>query len=248
MRPQSDFDLVRQLAAAGNNDSEIARLAAIPRSTVRDWRSGRRDTTDRRGVGARLDCLRTHDYALESPSDYSYLLGLYLGDGYIALSGRVWKLRITMDSQYEGIIREACGAMESLMVGQQAHKLQRKTRCVEISMYSKHWPCYFPQHGPGRKHERDVSLELWQQELVDQAPESLVRGLIHSDGCRVVTLDRGVASVRYHFKNRSEDIKRLFCATLDTLAVSWTRPSEDQVAIYRKASVARLDQFVGPEC
>ena len=196
------------------------------------------------GIGA--DCVN-HDYSQLPPSEYAYLLGLYLGDGYIARSRSTWKLRITMDSQHEEIIGEACRAMEMLMKNQRAHRLQRKTRCVEISMYSKHWPCLFPQHGPGRKHQREIGLEAWQQKLVDQAPERFIRGLIHSDGCRMATLDRGVRSVRYHFKNRSEDIKRLFCGTLDALGVRWTRPCDTQIAIYRKASVARLDQFVGPK-
>jgi hypothetical protein len=36
----------------------------------------------------------------------------------------------------------------------------RKTneRCLEVYSFSKHWPCLFPQHGPGRKHERKIQL------------------------------------------------------------------------------------------
>lgn len=75
-----------------------------------------------------------------------------------------------------------------------------------------------------------------------------LRGLIHSDGCRVVANDRGVMSVRYHFSNRSEDIKGLFCGSLDQLEIPWTRPSPYQVAVYRKAATARLDEFIGPKC
>ena len=75
----------------------------------------------------------------------------------------------------------------------------------------------------------------------------LVRGLIHSDGCRVVANDRGVASVRYHFSNLSEDIKRIYCDALDRLGIPWTRPSHRDIAVYRKAATARLDEFVGPK-
>jgi hypothetical protein len=49
--------------------------------------------------------------------------------------------------------------------------------CVEVSRYSKHWPCLFPQHGPGGKHARRIALEPWQQTLVDQATEEFVLGL-----------------------------------------------------------------------
>jgi hypothetical protein len=79
------------------------------------------------------------------------------------------------------------------------------------------------------------------------ATEEFIRGLIDSDGCRVVANDRGVRSVRYHFSNRSDDIRGLFCAALDALEISWTRPSKYVIAVYRKAAVARLDEFVGPK-
>jgi hypothetical protein len=52
---------------------------------------------------------------------------------------------------------------------------------------------------------------------------------------------------RYLFSNRSEDIKKLFCDSCDALGIRWTRPSDTQIAIYRKASVAILDEFVGPK-
>jgi hypothetical protein len=83
--------------------------------------------------------------------------------------------------------------------------------------------------------------------MVDRDPRPFIRGLIHSDGCRVVANDRGVASVRYHFSNLSGDIKRLYCKSLDALGVQWTRPCAKQIAVYRKASVAILDTFVGPK-
>lgn len=49
----------------------------------------------------------------------------------------------------------------------------------------KHWPCLLPQHGPGRKHERPIRLEDWQTEVVEAFPADFLRGLFHSDGCRV---------------------------------------------------------------
>jgi hypothetical protein len=92
-------------------------------------------------------------------------------------------------------------------------------------MYWNHWPCLFPQHGPGRKHDRRIQLEAWQEAIVERNREPLVKGLIESDGCRVVANDRGLRSVRYHFSNRSEDIKQLYCESLDALGIRWTRPS-----------------------
>ena len=123
----------------------------------------------------------------------------------------------------------------------------KRVGCVDVSLFSKHWPCLLPQHGPGMKHTRPIALEPWQQALVDQATEEFVLGLIHSDGCRVVANDRGVMSIRYHFSNMSEDIHGLFTAALDKLGIPWTRSSKKIVSIYRKAATARLDEFVGPK-
>jgi hypothetical protein len=34
----------------------------------------------------------------------------------------------------------------------------------------KHGPCLFPQHGPGRKHDRPIVLEEWQTDVVRACP------------------------------------------------------------------------------
>jgi hypothetical protein len=43
-----------------------------------------------------------------------------------------------------------------------------------------------PQHGAGTKHERSIKLAAWQLQITRTHPEQLIRGLIHSDGCRFV--------------------------------------------------------------
>lgn len=244
-RHKHDFQAVLQHIAAGDNDCQIARLTSVPRSTVRDWRAGRYRTSSRKGFHNEV-C--GHDFEGLPAREYSYLLRMYLGDGYIAKHRRVYRLRISCDDHYPDIIQECRLAMNALMPGQSAYILERKpSHGVEVSMFSKHWPCLFPQHGPGRKHERLIRLEPWQRRIVERETRSFLRGLLHSDGCRVVANDRGVRSVRYHFSNRSEDIKELFCEALDQLGIPWTRPSHRDIAIYRKAAVARLDRFVGPK-
>ena len=82
-------------------------------------------------------------------------------------------------------------------------------------------------------------------------PRLFLRGLIHSDGCRIVAVERKGSyvrhAVRYAFSNLSEDILGLFAQACDVVGVDYTRPSYKQIAIYRKDSVARLDEFIGPE-
>lgn len=244
MRSTEDFETVERLIAAGLNDCAIARQTGIPRCTVRDGRL--RPQIRPRPVGTSV-CGVLHEFDVLPAAAYSYLLGLYLGDGCISRHPRAWRLRIVLDDKYPRIIDRCREAMDALMPGQQAATLRRPNNCTEVSLYSKHWPCLLPQHGPGKKHLRPIRLEPWQEVLVKQATEEFIRGLIESDGCRVVANDRGVRSVRYHFSNRSDDIRALFCAALDELGIPWTRPRWFEVAIYRKAAVARLDEFVGPK-
>ncbi|MGI8414572.1 MAG: transcriptional regulator, partial [Solirubrobacteraceae bacterium] len=92
-----------------------------------------------------------------------------------------------------------------------------------MSCYSKIWPCLFPQHGPGKKHERPIVLAEWQQELIDRCPEQLVHGLIHSDGCRFQNTGRCNWSwPRYAFAQTSDDIRDIFCRACDRLGLRWT--------------------------
>ena len=246
VRSAEEFDAVQRLIATGMNDRAIARQTGIPRRTVCDWRYCGLQVRARVLAGSAA-CRMEHDFATLPPGPYCYLLGLYLGDGCISRNRRVWRLRITLDKKYPGIIERCRVAIDAVFPGQQASILPRDYGCVDVSHYSRHWPCLFPQHGPGTKHLRPIRLEPWQQVLVEQATEEFIRGLIESDGCRVVANDRGVRSVRYHFSNRSEDILGLFSGALDQLGIPWTRPSRYGIAVYRKAAVARLDEFVGPK-
>lgn len=194
-----------------------------------------------------------HDVSQLPAGPYAYLLGLYLGDGYISAGRRgVWCLRVTLDSAYPGIIDECCAALEAIFPSKTARRgARRNSRCVDVSMWSKHWPCFFPQHGPGRKHLRPIFLAPWQEGIVEANRKPFVRGLIHSDGTRIIATERKGSYVRraprYAFSNMSEDIKRLFCESCNALGVRWTRPSHCQIAIYRKESVSLLDEFVGPK-
>jgi hypothetical protein len=242
MRSAEQFDAAKRLITAGLNDCAIARQIGVPRTTVRDWR--RRPAILSRDLGA--PCGVAHDFSRLPAAAYCYVLGMYLGDGSISRNRQVWRLRITLDKTYPAIIDRCRKAIEVLMPGQRTGIVQR-VGCVDVSLHSKHWPCLFPPHGPGRKHTRRIALEPWQQVLVDQATEEFILGLIHSDGCRVVANDRGVMSIRYHFSNRSEDIHGLFTAALDVLDIPWTRSTKYIVSVYRKAATARLDEFVGPK-
>lgn len=251
MRPEAEFGSAMMLVRRGHSDAEVERRTGVPRRTVSDWR---------RGVGGKLSrtredgkCRDRHDFTRLPGGDYSYLLGMYLGDGCISAAGRgVYLMRIACDAKYPAVIRECRSALEAIFPTKCARTAKRTDcSCVDVSMWSKHWPCIFPQHGAGRKHLRRIELADWQANIVDVHRKRFVRGLLHSDGTRVVATERREGRVRraprYVFSNRSEDIKRLFCESCDALKVHWTRPCRRQIAVYPLASVAILDEFVGPK-
>jgi hypothetical protein len=251
VRNQGEFDAAKALIASGQSDSTIAQMTGIPRRTISAWRRG--ENRRHSPVACAEGTCQGRDLSKLDPEQYSYLLGLYLGDGCLTAGRRnVWLLRISLDAAYPQIIEMCARALETVFPAKTARCKQRPdSRCVDVSMWSKHWPCLFPQHGPGRKHLRSIRLARWQNETVDLGRRAFVRGLIHSDGTRIVAIERKGSyerrAARYAFSNRSEDIKALFCESLDALGIRWTRPSDRQIAIYRKASVALLDEFVGPK-
>lgn len=255
-----------RLASQGLNNCEISRRTGVSRSTVRDWVRGKVPYSYRR-TWPRLDGRQTeargrceacegaaHEFGRLGP-DYVHLLGLYLGDGSIATHPRgVYRLRITLDVKYPGIVRECEAAMQAVAPDNRVGNQLRASNCYEVYSYSKSWPCLFPQHGPGMKHTRPIFLAVWQQELAKCWPKHLLKGLIQSDGCRSYSTSTGDwRQPRYVFSNRSTNITSIFCSACDCLGLRWTAsfPTRESaaVSIYvsRKADVAKLDEFIGPK-
>ena len=186
---------------------------------------------------------------------YSYLLGMYLGDGCI--SGQPpgsFYLRITLDIRQVGIARESAIAIASVLDVRVRHCEEPHMGRRYIQASSPIWPLVFPQHGPGKKHSRPIVLDSWQREIVDAHPREFLRGLIHSDGCRTVNrfttvLPRGgpreYAYVRYFFSNESGDIRRLFCEYCERLGIRWTQSNRRNISVAHRPSVELLDTFVG---
>lgn len=165
----------------------------------------------------------------------------------------MYRLRIFLDSRYPSLNQEVAEAIEAVMPGQRASRqLHPTSAMVVIDMWSKQWPCLFPQHGPGRKHERPIYLADWQQRIVAANHEWFLRGLIHSDGSRYINRvwhgSRAYEYSRYEFSNASADIRALFCASCDALGIAWRRMNARNISVARREAVAALDEFVGPKC
>jgi hypothetical protein len=251
MRSKREFLKVTQLAAKGHCDQEIERITGIPRRTVSGWRRGETRLLERsRCAGYSKG---DHDFSKLPSGAYAYLLGLYLGDGCISAnhrgSGASASLLTppTPASSPSAALHSRRSSRPRLRGGVCGAAATAVTSRCGRSI----GPASFLSTVPGAS-------------ICDQSAWSLGRrrswGRIasHSSGAdpqrrhpnrrhRAQGLLCPAGAPRYAFSNKSEDIKRLFCESCDALGVRWTRPSDCQIAIYRKESVARLDEFVGPK-
>ena len=242
---------VLELRTQGLGARRIARRTGLPLSTVSDWVAGQLPRSYRPGTHGCSVCGGAAHIPGELPYDYIYLLGLYLGDGSISRHPRdVFKLRVFLDRKYPAIVAECAKAMQAVAPRNKVNHFLTVSNCFEVFAFSKSWPCLFPQHGPGMKHEREIKLLPWQRDLARVGPELLLRGLIQSDGCRF-TNTRGKSDTwsapRYGFSNRSEGIKQIFCDACDQLGLHWTTAGKYVINVSRAKDVAALDRFVGPK-
>ena len=256
-RPREEVDAVQRLSELGLNHCEISRELGIPRGTIRDWldphlQEARRQ---RAALHPTRDCQRCNGTEGSLGPDYVYLLGLYLGDGYLSCSRKgVWQLRIFQDQRYTSLIGECRLAMSAITLSRVS--VTQCIGCVAINAWWKHWTHLFPQHGAGAKWLRRIVMEPWQTTLIGRYPAQLIRGLIHSDGCRSMNTvvrrwsERSAiySYPRYFFSNASDDIRLLFTDACNVLGVRWTRTNERLVAVSRRDDVAFLDTFIGPKC
>jgi hypothetical protein len=249
---------VLTLLRDGARNSDVSRQFNIPLGTIGYWKHADRAKRGECPGRTPPPCPRC-DGELDSAA-YAYLLGLYLGDGYI-IQNRAMRspsLSITCDESHPGLMDQCENAMRSVFPNNSVCRVRRKG-CQELKLYSMHLWFLFPQHGPGKKHERLITLEPWQQEIVTAHPWEFIRGLIHSDGCRITNWTEKIVAgerkryeyPRYVFSNKSDDIRKLSTDTLDRVGVEWTtiaRGSDPfNISIARKASVALMDTHVGPK-
>jgi hypothetical protein len=252
--PRNTVDLALLLSSLEVLDRENAQICGVKVAAIRHWRHGRRRSSAATSRRPEAQCPRCHGRALNEEA-YAYLLGLYLGDGHITRGHRgVYALSLACCDSWPGLMAAAERAMSSVMPASGTFFVQR-VGCTQVKSTSKHWPCLFPQHGPGRKHARKIELQPWQELITARYPGEFARGLFHSDGARCVNrvrrqLKDGVKWYeypRYFFSNESRDILALCGKTLDQLGAAWRYSRPNTISVARREAVARLDEFVGPK-
>jgi hypothetical protein len=242
------------LLRSGTSNVAVADQLGVPYGTIGKWKfQDRHRHPDIYPPMRHVTCPICDAIGLNAGA-YSYLLGLYLGDGHIIRRPKLNRFAIFCADAWPGLINAAESTMQTVLPGDKTFRVQRQG-CTAVTSYSKHWMCLFPQHGPGRKHTRRIRLETWQEAILEQHPKDFVRGLIHSDGCRVINWTTKIVIgekkryeyPRYFFVNQSGDIRDLYTSTLDTLGIAWARTRDNCISVARRDSVAALDRFVGPK-
>ncbi len=238
---------------AGEPRTSVSERLTIPAATLLTWERGRLPRAARAFLSGEPVCAtcgwhHPHD---QLGREYTYLLGVYLGDGYLVEYARTIGLKVALDVRYPGIIDEVSRSITAVR-GQAPHVTRDPSReMVLVTSYWRGWPCLFPQHGPGRKHHRPIHLTPWQSAIADRHPGELARGLIHTDGWRgenrVNSKGRSYSYPRYQFSNRSRDIREIFCRACDQLGVAWRPWGPWHISVATRDAVARLDQHVGPK-
>lgn len=162
-----------------------------------------------------------------------------------------YRFGIFSDNRHPRMHAEIAEALADVLPGPTV-RVSRQVGCVRIGFSSRQWPCLFPQHGPGPKHRRPIQLTDWQIAHCERHPDALLRGLIHSDGCRCTNRVRSAAGrtyeyPRYFFTNASDDILLICAAAFERVGVAYRWTNARTLSVARRDDVARLDAFIGPK-
>jgi hypothetical protein len=232
------------LARTGLTNGEVAHEVGVPKGTVGYWVHMDRARLGELPGRDKHNCFRCEGQPVARAS-YNYLLGLYLGDGHISMLARTERLRLMLDAKYPRIVEDAAALLARFVprnrVGRQ---VVHDGHMVTLHAYHGHWTCLFPQHGPGKKHDREIVLEDWQSAALKAAPWPFLRGCIRSDGCVYINRTGRYEYESYDFANLSRGILELFASKCDRVGVE-NRAYEKCVRIYRRPSVALMLEHVG---
>lgn len=234
---KEDYDSVIKYKELGLSSGKVSELVDVPLSTIKNWFKGvgeiqysdefvRQRELDSVGydIKTKQDFLNFVSRFNNLEPDicialYSYLFGLYLGDGNIYDFGKTERLSYALDNKYLSLNEFTIDCMTRFF-GKSPSILDKTnyatpSQSIILQTCSKHLDVIFPQHGSGLKNSRKIELEQWQKELLN--PVEFLRGLIYSDGCYVVA--NGFNSNRYEFTNTSNDIIEIYKDNLDKLNI-----------------------------
>lgn len=248
---KEQIEEVLRLFEDGKSKMEISRMTGINRRTLTDWISPKyiRKTDNPRNSYQPITDFNEYLDTEEKRKAYAFILGVYLCDGHICTSKllRAPALRLTNDIKYIKNTQEWIDNISVLLPENSINK-HRHSKCNAnlITVYSRKLVDLFPQHGPGKKHQRKLELAEWQRTIINKYPSEFLRACFQSDGC-IYTLKNG--GRYYSFSNMSEDIMDWFLSALSSIGINKqkTRSVKSKifiVQISKKSDVEILQSII----
>jgi DNA-binding transcriptional regulator WhiA len=228
---------------SGKNKSQLEKEYNISRSTIRYWIDNKDSIFIPKTTDKTLDVIIQE--IKNNKETYNYILGLYLGDGCISPHKMSYKLRITQDNKYPKSIIDIKNILNSFFPNNTF--TCNPKGCTVIGIYDKNLPLYFPQHAPGKKHDRKIKLADYQRDNLDY--ENLMKGLWVSDGSYYLAQKKYEC---YNFTNKSTDIISLFEECLNSFNIAYRKRMKKNgvwiLEITKKSEVSKMKDLIGVKC
>lgn len=226
----------------GAKKKTLSNIYNIPRGTICYWYKNKDEIKDE------IKDFDLNEYLKNKKSEYSYILGVYLGDGTISKIKRGYKLRIFLDSKYYNIVEESVKNLKLLFPNNKVNVHKELCNMYIITLYSNLLPKLFPQFGKGLKHKRNIILDKFQLENIDNI--QLIKGLFHSDGSLYKAKIRIYEKFFYNFTNMSKDIIDIYCKALNNIGIYYNLNQKKknnvyQVNVYKKEYFTKLYFLIG---
>ena len=238
MRTNTERQKVLEYHNKGLSQNEISKLCNIPRSTISGWIK----SPNKKNIE-----FDPYEYIIKNnlQKTYSYILGLYLGDGYIDKMPRTWRFRVFNAKTYVELNNHIERELKKIFPLNKVNRVDSNTY-YSIYVYSKNIPLLFPHYGEGKKHQRKINLLEWQKKII--IPKYFIKGLFHSDGSYYPRTDKrsGKISWSYDFRNESDDILKFFKMYCNEIGIKCTFSSKPKcIHVYRKEYVEKLKKLIG---
>ena len=256
---------VMKLKSEGMRICDIVRITGLGRSCISNWinrESKPKFTSSLELTSNPIEFLQSLNRNIDDSlrnSTYSFILGLYLGDGCIARNTRTKQLSIALDKKYHTLneyVIESFNVLfgkPALIVDRSVNRGQKfMSNSINVRYSSTNLGLIFPHEGVGAKHLRKIELTEWQTGIID--PIGIVKGLIYSDGSYFYNKQNN--SFNYNFANSSEDIINILEHYLQKIGIVYNKNVKRSlgakatvlkihVNVNRKSDVAKLHSLIG---
>lgn len=229
MRNINEYNNFLQLKLSGITNTKISKILNIPRTTLNDW--------EIKGFKSKEQRIFKHFDDDVWVKSYNYILGQYLGDGYIVKIGRVYCLKIYCDAKYKELNDYIFKTLKIIFPSNSIMRNHYQNHIITY-VYSNTIPELFPQLGSGLKKNRKIELFEWQKLIIDY--KYLLAGLLHSDGSFYFDREYEMCN----FTNTSYDILDIFKECCKNIELKFT-VTKNKIHIRNRKDVKWIIDNIG---